>query len=61
MTRNRLAWLALGALGVVLLIPFEWPLTIALGIGCLLAFVVWGTFLIVTPSFTRGADPESPE
>jgi threonine/homoserine efflux transporter RhtA len=52
--RSRGAWLALGVLGVVLLVPFEHPLTLALGVGCLLAFVVRGVFLIATPEFLAG-------
>jgi hypothetical protein len=54
----RRAWLALAGLGVALLIPFEWPLTIVLGIGCLLGFVAWGTFLIATPDLLSREDDE---
>jgi threonine/homoserine efflux transporter RhtA len=48
------AWLALGLLGVLLLVPFEHSVTLVLGIGCLLAFVAWGVFLIATPEFLDG-------
>jgi threonine/homoserine efflux transporter RhtA len=48
------AWLALGVAGVLLLVPFEHSVTLVLGIACLLAFVVWGVFLIATPEFLDG-------
>lgn len=51
MRRRRRLWLALGALGAALLIGFEGTVTILAGIACLLAFAVWGVFLIVTPEF----------
>jgi hypothetical protein len=51
-TRNRSAWLALGALGTAILIPFDSPVTIALGVVLLLAFVAWGIALIASPAFT---------
>jgi len=35
--------------GVVLMIGFETPLTRAVGVACLLAFVAGGLFLIVDP------------
>jgi Ca2+/Na+ antiporter len=50
-TRRRRLWIALGGLGVVLLLAFEASLTILAGILCLLAFAVWGVFLIATPRF----------
>jgi hypothetical protein len=49
--RSRAAWLALGVLGVALLVPFDRPVTLALGVLCLVAFVAWGTWLIATPEF----------
>lgn len=49
--RSRAAWLALGVVGVLLLVPFDWPATIALGVFCLIGFVVRGTWLIATPEF----------
>lgn len=51
MKRVRGAWLGLGALGVLLLIPFQWPVTIALGVACLIAFVAWGVVLIASIQF----------
>lgn len=57
----RLAWLALGVLGVGLLAPFESPVTLALGVVALLGFVAWGVFLIATPQFLRGGEDEEPE
>jgi hypothetical protein len=55
---SRAAWLAFGALGVALLVPFDWPVTIALGVACLLAWVAWGTWLIATPELLAGDDEE---
>jgi hypothetical protein len=57
--RPRLAWLALVCLlvGVGLLVPFEQPLPVALGIAALLAFVVLGTAAIVRPEYLL-AEPE---
>ena len=56
MRGRRGAWLALGAVGAVLLFALEHPLTILLGVCCLLAFIVWGVFLVATPEFTAGDD-----
>ena len=36
-------------LGVGLMIPFEHPATLALGVACLFAFIVLGLFGLVTP------------
>lgn len=58
MTRARGAWLALGLLGVALLLPFDAPATLALGVLCLLGFVAWGVVLIASPRFIEGADEE---
>ncbi|HEX8856466.1 MAG TPA: hypothetical protein VF752_12790 [Thermoleophilaceae bacterium] len=57
MTARR-GWLALGALGVALLVPFEFPVTVTLGIIALLGFVAWGVFLIATPEFLRRGEDE---
>jgi hypothetical protein len=43
--------------GLVLLIPFEDALPVALGIAALLAFVVLGTVAIAGPDYLR-AEPE---
>jgi hypothetical protein len=59
-TRHRRAWLGLGVLGTAILIPFDSPVTIALGVVLLLAFVAWGIALIATPAFTVG-DDDRPE
>jgi hypothetical protein len=50
-SRRALAALVLTCLlaGVVLMIGFETPLTRALGVACLFAFVAAGLFLIVDP------------
>jgi len=37
------------ALGVGLMIPFDHPLTLALGVACLFAFIVLGVFGLLTP------------
>jgi drug/metabolite transporter (DMT)-like permease len=63
--RLRALWLALGVLGVVVLVGFDEPLTLAIGVACLLAFVAWGVALIATPGFIDAAtpparDPERP-
>jgi hypothetical protein len=42
---------ALFVLGVVLMVPFETTVTLVLGVGCLLAFIVCGTFLVASPEF----------
>lgn len=42
--------------GVVLMVPFETPVTLILGIGCLLGFVVTGLFLIATPEYLAADD-----
>jgi hypothetical protein len=39
--------------GLALMLPFEATVTRVLGVACLLAFVVCGTFLIATPGFLR--------
>jgi hypothetical protein len=56
MTRTRALWLALGVVGVLLLVPFDSPVTLALGVLCLIGFVTWGVFIIATPG-TIGDDP----
>jgi len=54
----RRAWLGLGALGVLLLVPFHTPVTLALGIACLVGFVAWGAALIATPQFLAADDSD---
>jgi hypothetical protein len=45
--------------GVVLMIGFETPVTRALGVACLFAFVAGGLFLIVDPVLLSDeADPD---
>ena len=60
--RLRRTWLALGLLGVVLLVPFEAPMTLALGVLCLFGFVGTGLAVIASPAFTRAdrTDQRSP-
>lgn len=50
MTLRRLCP-ALLVVGVGLLIPFETPITLALGVAALLGFVVSGVFLVASPDF----------
>jgi len=45
------ATVACGVLGVALLFPFDAPVTLALGVAFLIAFVVCGVFLIAEPGF----------
>ena len=56
MTRARALWLALGVVGALVLVPFDSPVTLTLGVLCLVAFVAWGVFLIATPG-TIGDEP----
>ena len=51
MSRRALAALVLTSLlaGVVLMVGFEGPLTRALGVACLFAFIAGGLFLIADP------------
>jgi hypothetical protein len=61
MSRRALAALVPTCLlaGVVLMIGFEIPLTRALGVACLSAFVAGGLFLIVDPVLLSDeADPD---
>lgn len=51
MTRPRGLWLALGVVGMVVLVAFDTPLTLTIGILCLLSFVAAGVALIATPEF----------
>jgi threonine/homoserine efflux transporter RhtA len=52
MSRRALerVWLGLLVVGLVLMIPFEETVTLALGIACLLAFVGLGVFLMAHPA-----------
>ena len=52
--RLRLVAVACGLLGVALLIPFESPVTLTLGVLLLIAFVVVGTFAVASPGFLDG-------
>lgn len=57
--RSRPASFAIACLvvGVGLLVPFEQTLPVALGIACLMAFVVLGTAAIARPEYLAG-EPE---
>ena len=54
----RKAWLVLGVLGVVLLVPFKAPVTLLLGVLALLAFVAVGVVVIASPEFLAQDDDE---
>jgi hypothetical protein len=47
--------------GVALLVPFDYPVTLALGVTCLLAFIALGVFTIATPEFLASTDEEEKE
>ncbi len=60
MTRLRGLWVALGLMGLCLLIPFDAPVTLAAGVLCLVGFVAVGVALIATPAFTGEDKPREP-
>jgi hypothetical protein len=49
-------WLGLLVVGVAVMVPFEEPVTLALGIACLLSFVGLGVYLIAHPSALLAPD-----
>jgi hypothetical protein len=60
MSRRALegVWLGLLVVGLALMIPFDKPVTLALGVTCLLSFVALGVFLIAHPSALLEPDDE---
>ena len=52
--------LILFGLGTALLLPFESPVTLTLGILLLVASVVSGVFTVASPSFLEGDEPADP-
>jgi hypothetical protein len=52
---------ALFALGVGLMVPFESPVTLALGVLAMLAFVACGVLLVAGPGADLLAAGEEPE
>ncbi len=54
MIGSKLKLLALFVIGVGLLFPFEYTITLILGVGFLLAFAVYGMFVIAEPGFLSG-------
>lgn len=52
----RLACPALLVIGLALMIPFETPATLALGVAALLGFIVSGVFIVATPDFIDTED-----
>jgi uncharacterized membrane protein YkgB len=59
MTLRRL-WPALLVIGVALMVPFQATITLALGVACLVGFVVTGVFLIATPEVLGRDDASDP-
>jgi Na+-transporting methylmalonyl-CoA/oxaloacetate decarboxylase beta subunit len=55
MTLHRLCPVLL-LIGVGLLVPFETPVTLVLGVAALLGFVVTGVFAVATPEFLEDDD-----
>jgi len=51
-------WLGLLVAGVAVMVPFEEPVTLALGIACLLSFVGLGVYLIAHPSALLAPDDD---
>lgn len=43
-------------IGLALMLPFETPVTLALGVVALLGFVVSGVFLVASPEFIEADD-----
>lgn len=60
MTGSRMLWLVLGFAGAVLLVLFDAPVALTLGVLCLVGFVAWGVTLIATPAFTCEDEPPNP-
>ena len=58
MLASRWALAALLVAGIALMIPFEYTLTRAAGIACLLGFIVVGVFQIAEPGFLAGGEEE---
>jgi hypothetical protein len=54
----RLLLPALLVVGVLLMVPFESPITRVLGMAALIAFVVGGVFAIATPEYLASDDDE---
>jgi hypothetical protein len=52
--------LAAFAIGLVLMVAFEHPVTRVLGLLALFAFIVTGVFLIADPAFLDEEDDEAP-
>jgi len=55
--------LALGVIGLVVMLPFDAWYTRLVGMGCLVAFVVTGVFLIANPAYLSrdSAEEDRPE
>lgn len=57
--RSRWALIGLLVAGLGLMLPFEYTLTRAAGIACLLGFIALGVFLIAEPGFLAADDDSS--
>jgi hypothetical protein len=55
MTLRRL-FPVLFVVGVALMVPFESPVTLALGVACLIASIVVGLFAVATPDYLGRKD-----
>jgi O-antigen ligase len=58
MSRARGLWLALGAVGAIVLVVFDTPVTLTVGVLALIAFVACGVALIASPEFLSGEDDD---
>jgi hypothetical protein len=54
----EIVWLGLLVVGLAVMVPFEEPVTLALGVTCLLSFVGLGVFLIAHPAALLEPDDE---
>ena len=56
-------FIALFVVGLLLMVPFEKTITLALGIACLLSFIALGVYLIAHPSalLADGDEPAPPQ
>jgi hypothetical protein len=54
----RRIWLAIGILAAAVLVAFETPVTLAIGVLGLLTFVAIGVMLIASPPFLERDDDD---
>ena len=55
-----LRWICplLGIAGVAIMVPFDSPVTLSVGVLCLIGFVVTGLFAIASPEFLGRTDDD---